>query len=59
MKHTQTDRKQAPSANNGEYEYVSAGVKEKPGRVPVWLMTVICGLFIWGGYYLIAYWNPQ
>lgn len=59
MKNNRTDKPQPSLTSHGEYEYVTAGIREKPGRIPVWLLTVIFGLFIWGGYYLMAYWNPQ
>ena len=58
MNDNQLNTERTSSTHDGEYEYVSAGVREKPGRVPVWLIAVSVGLCIWGGYYLLAYWSP-
>lgn len=41
-----------------QYLYQSAGITERPGHVPLWLFLVIIGLLVWGGYYLITYWDP-
>ena len=40
------------------YLYRSAGITERPGHVPLWLLLVMIGLIVWGGYYLFAYWSP-
>jgi len=40
------------------YLYRSAGITERSGHVPLWLLFLIIGLVVWGGYYLFAYWNP-
>ncbi len=37
------------------YVYESAGITEREGRVPLWLVVV--SLMIWGPYYLFTYWN--
>jgi hypothetical protein len=39
------------------YVYGSAGITEREGGVPKWLWGVIAVLVVWGGYYLVAYWN--
>lgn len=40
------------------YHYRHAGIRERDGAVPLWLMLVVLGLLIWSVYYLIQYWNP-
>ncbi len=42
-----------------EYLFVSAGIRERPGRIPLWLVLVAIGLLVWGIYYLAKYWNPS
>ena len=42
-----------------EYHFVSAGIRERPGRIPLWLVLVALGLLVWGIYYLATYWNPS
>jgi hypothetical protein len=39
------------------YVYESAGISERKGYVPVWLWLVAASLLIWGGYYLVTYWD--
>ncbi|MDT7043750.1 hypothetical protein [Candidatus Nitronereus thalassa] len=58
MNNNEADKQQIPSSHDGEYEYVSAGVREKPGKIPWWLIVVSVGLCIWGGYYLLVFWHP-
>ncbi|MCF8721807.1 hypothetical protein [Nitrospina gracilis] len=41
-----------------EYTYQTAGIRERDGYVPLWLILVGVGLLIWSGYYLWAYWLP-
>ena len=41
-----------------EYLYQTAGIRERNGYIPVWLILVAVGLLIWGGYYLLSYWSP-
>jgi hypothetical protein len=38
------------------YFYRDAGIQERRGRVPLWLLFVIIILVIWGAYYMVAYW---
>lgn len=50
-----------PSASDDvgeEYIYQSAGISERKGFVPVWLIWVALGLIIWAVYYLFSYWSP-
>ncbi|MGP0628692.1 hypothetical protein ACTRW9_03205 [Nitrospina sp. 32_T5] len=59
-KTVQTGR-QATESKNGsdaEYTYQTAGIRERHGYVPVWLILVCVGLLVWGGYYLWTYWTP-
>lgn len=49
---------EGPSQKTDQYVYRSAGISERPGRVPLWLFLVMIGLFVWGTYYLFAYWSP-
>ena len=41
-----------------EYLYQSAGIQERKGYIPAWLILVAVGLTLWGGYYLVQYWSP-
>ncbi|HXF93243.1 MAG TPA: cbb3-type cytochrome c oxidase N-terminal domain-containing protein [Nitrospiraceae bacterium] len=40
------------------YHYRHAGIRERDGVVPLWLMLVVLGLLIWSIYYLLRYWSP-
>lgn len=55
-----SENKNSDSENPEEEEYVyqSAGIRERTGAVPLWLILVMVGLFVWGGYYLYRYWTP-
>lgn len=44
--------------DDGHYEYISAGIREREGSVPPWLILVMVGLLVWGLYYMLAYWSP-
>jgi hypothetical protein len=46
------------SRETANYFYRSAGITVRPGYIPLWLLLVVIGLFVWGGYYLFAYWSP-
>jgi hypothetical protein len=44
---------------NGEgeiYLYKEAGLRERHGYIPLWLILVAIGLFLWGIYYMIQNW---
>ena len=36
-------------------EYRTAGIQERPGIIPVWLILVYVALLIWGIYYLVTF----
>lgn len=38
--------------------YKDAGIYEKHGYIPLWLLAVAVVLLIWGVYYLVVYWSP-
>jgi hypothetical protein len=40
------------------YLYRHAGIEERSGGIPLWLMLVVVGLLLWGVYYTIQFWNP-
>jgi hypothetical protein len=46
-------------ADDAPYCYQDSGIRERHGRVPLWLWAVVAGLTIWGVYYTIAYWSPR
>lgn len=48
---------EAAAQEHAVYTYESAGIAEREGNVPLWLWVVVVSLVIWGGYYLLAYWN--
>lgn len=42
-----------------EYHYAHAGIRERHGRIPLWLMLVVLSLLAWSLYYLVRYWAPE
>ena len=54
-------KRSAPPAETGGdpaiYQYEPSGIRERSGYIPVWLMLVAFGLFVWGVYYAMRYWN--
>lgn len=52
------DPSSSRGSENEEYLYQTAGIRERQGTVPLWLIGVAVGLFIWGAYYLLHYWSP-
>ena len=56
--HDQPDDSNTSPEKPDSYLYRSAGITERLGHVPVWLIFVIIGLFAWGGYYLLEFWSP-
>lgn len=42
-----------------EYLYTSAGIREREGHIPRWLIWLAVALLIWSTYYLFSYWSPQ
>jgi hypothetical protein len=53
------DEGQAPRAEDAIHEYRAAGIRERTGRIPLWLIGVCVALFVWGAYYIVKYWTPQ
>jgi hypothetical protein len=41
-----------------EYHYTHAGIRERDGRIPFWLILVVLSLLGWSLYYLVRYWAP-
>lgn len=41
----------------GTYVHEPAGIRERSGSIPTWLILVACGLMLWGMYYMIRYWS--
>ena len=41
----------------GTYVHEPAGIRERSGSIPIWLILVVCGLILWGMYYMIRYWS--
>ncbi|WP_342349352.1 hypothetical protein [uncultured Nitrospira sp.] len=41
------------------YVYRHAGIKERAGRIPFWLLLVAVGLIVWSVYYTIKYWSES
>jgi len=39
------------------YLYKEAGIWERHGKIPLWLVFVAIALLIWGVYYTVKYWN--
>jgi hypothetical protein len=57
-----TDLKRStPPAEIGDqpdiYQYEPSGIWERSGYIPIWLKLVAFGLFVWGVYYAMRYWN--
>ena len=44
-----------PQAEISHYEH--AGIDERHGVVPRWLLLVVAALVIWSIYYLLHYWT--
>jgi hypothetical protein len=38
-------------------EYAGGFIQARVGYIPVWLLVVYAVLFIWGLYYMYAYWG--
>jgi hypothetical protein len=43
---------------NPVFYYKDSGIRERHGKIPLWLLAVTVVLIIWGIYYLVAYWSP-
>jgi hypothetical protein len=51
-----------PKANDhddthGLHEYAGGYIKAREGVLPVWLLFVYFGLFLWACYYIVTYWG--
>jgi hypothetical protein len=44
-------------SNQEEYLYTSAGIRERHGRIPLWLLIVVAALLVWSLYYMVQFWN--
>ena len=53
------DKKHSPHSaeKTKEYLYTTAGLREREGHIPIWLICLGVGLFIWGTFYLIKFWS--
>ena len=49
--------KKTDDENDGAYVYRHAGIREREGRIPRWLMLVCIGLIVWSVFYTIWYWD--
>jgi hypothetical protein len=38
-------------------EYAGGLIQARVGYIPLWLLVVYAGLFVWGLYYMYAYWG--
>lgn len=45
--------------DDGEYHYAHADIREREGRIPLWLVLVVFGLLAWSVYYTIVYWSAS
>jgi hypothetical protein len=51
-KHTKTE-----AEGDNAYLYRHAGIREREGRIPFWLLLVVVSLIIWSVYYTVKYWS--
>lgn len=58
MNDSNTDSGRSKTGSDSVFLYKDSGIKEKPGSIPLWLLAVVAILFIWGIYYLVAFWSP-
>jgi hypothetical protein len=49
--------KKMEEGNDEAYLYRHAGIQEREGRIPRWLILVCIGLIVWSVYYTIRYWS--
>lgn len=47
-----------PEPARETYAYPDAGIRERSGYIPLWLILVAVGLIIWAVYYVIQNWSP-
>lgn len=48
---------QPGSMEERPYRYRHAGIEEREGHIPLWLMLVVAGLLLWSVYYTIQFWS--
>jgi hypothetical protein len=51
------DGKNPKTEDESTYVYRHAGIQERDGRIPLWLLMVCIGLIVWSIYYTIRYWS--
>lgn len=56
MDDSNTHTKKEPESE-GAYLYRYAGIQEREGRIPLWLLLVVVSLIIWSVYYTVRYWS--
>ena len=56
MDEPEKDKKMKDESDEA-YLYRHAGIREREGRIPLWLMLVCIGLIVWSVYYTIQYWS--
>lgn len=39
------------------FEYQASGIKERKGKIPLWIWFVTLVLIAWSIYYLVTYWS--
>lgn len=54
---TGESEKRSDSEGEEVYVFKDSGIRERRGRVPLWLIGVAVCLLLWGVYYLIYYWE--
>ncbi|MBA3614447.1 MAG: hypothetical protein H0W49_16375 [Nitrospirales bacterium] len=58
MKEPEKDKK-TEDGSDKSYLYRHAGIREREGGIPLWLMLVCIGLIVWSVYYTIRYWSES
>jgi hypothetical protein len=56
MEEPEKDKKTEDGSDKA-YLYRHAGIREREGGIPLWLMLVCIGLIVWSVYYTIRYWS--
>jgi hypothetical protein len=51
------DPHEGPQEDRQTYLYRHAGIEEREGHIPLWLVGVVAGLLIWSLYYMLRYWS--
>ena len=51
--------RQESSDNGKPYLFRHAGIEERKGYIPVWLILVAVSLILWSVYYTIRYWSES